>query len=244
MGRCALAGADGNTSWPRSRPSRAACGAAACTAASATRWAWSSLCYLQADDPALFDEMIETVAELCYRAHGGGAGNVRRSTSTSATSGRTSASRSGPLVNPRVFQAEGRPALPAHHRSAARPRHQHRLAGLRRQDRRADPDLVRERRQHHVPDRGRHLERQHRAVAREVRPGTARRRRHGQEGLRLRLCGDRRRGRAPASRWSTWAATSPAPITASRRTPSGRTCSTTASGCARCSAEVICRVCE
>ncbi len=155
-----------------------------------------NLSYLQADDPDLFDEMIGTFADLCYWA----------TEKALETYGDTwdfghfwedICFRSGPLVSPRVLQAESRPAISAHHRSAARPRDQHRLAGLRRQDRRADPHLVRERRQHHVPDRGRHLECQHRAVAGEIRAGTSRRRRHGQEGVRLRLCGDRCRSRAP-----------------------------------------------
>ncbi len=59
------------------------------------------LCYLTADDPALLEEMIETVAELCYRG-------VARALATGIAFDfghfwEDICFKNGPLVNPRVF---------------------------------------------------------------------------------------------------------------------------------------------
>ena len=173
------------------------------------------LSYLTADDPALLEEMIETVAELSYQG-----------TAAALATGipfdyghfwEDICFKNGPLVNPRLFARLVGPHYRRITRSAERPRRQHRLAGLRRHDRQAAPDLARERCEHDVPDRGRHLARQHRAVAGAVWPRTARRGRHGQEGLRLRLRRGRRRDRTAQAAGGRWAATSPARTTDSAR---------------------------
>jgi uroporphyrinogen decarboxylase len=63
-----------------------------------------NLAYLQADDPALFDEMIETVGELCYQC-------VKAAVETGARFDfghfwEDICFKSGPLVNPRAFRAK------------------------------------------------------------------------------------------------------------------------------------------
>jgi len=78
-----------------------------------------NLAYLQVDDPLLFDEMIETVGELCYRC-------VERVLQTGATFDfahfwEDICFKSGPLINPNVFRAKVGP----HYRRITELLHRH-----------------------------------------------------------------------------------------------------------------------
>ena len=139
--------------------------------------------YLLMDDEPLFDEILDTYGELCYRnveyvlKHVGGVFDFAPHVG-------------GHLLQDRPAGGAGR--LPRkvgpHYKRVTDLLKKYGIdivsPGLRWVHRCPGADLAGERRQHHVPDRGRHVEREHRAVAEAVWQGDPRRGRDEQGGLR------------------------------------------------------------
>jgi hypothetical protein len=153
--------------------------------------------YLYSDDPELFQEIIDTVGDLCYRC-------VELALSSGAKFDfahfwEDICFKNGPLIMPVRLRAAGGTALQAHHGPGQPARPRHRVARLRRVHRPARADLAEERREHDVSHRGGDVEREHRSLAREVRARSARGRRDGQAGLREGPGGGRGGGRTPAA---------------------------------------------
>jgi len=139
------------------------------------------LSYLYADDEDLYREIVDTLCGLCYSC---AEGMLQTGTQFDyAHYWEDICFKHGPLVVPGLRRAGG-PLVPEDLAFGGLLRHRHHLPGLRRHDRLPDPHLAPQRRQYHVPHRGRHLGRQHRPLAGEVRQRAPGRGRHGQAGLR------------------------------------------------------------
>ena len=139
--------------------------------------------YLVVDDAPLMDEIITTYADLYYQ--------IIECSLTDRCAVRVRPFLGGYLLQqraagfPRLLPQKGRPPLPPNHQPAEPIWNSNCLTRLRRQNRCADPYLVGERRQYHVPDRGWHVGREFPALAREIRTTDTRRGRDGQKSVRL-----------------------------------------------------------
>ena len=147
------------------------------------------------EDEELFADIVDTYAEMQYQC-------VKTVLETGAKFDfahywEDICFKNGPLMIPAVFDELMGPWYKKV-TDLARPWHRHHLSGLRRPHRPPPPHLAAQRRQHHVSHRGGHVERQHRPLARAVRPPAARRGRHEQDGVPPRPRRRRAGGRAPA----------------------------------------------
>ena len=147
------------------------------------------MAYLMMDDEGLFDEMLQTVGELCYR-------NVKYALESGARFD------FGHFWEDICFQewavdhagcvcGEGGAALSAHYGSVAQTRNRHCLTRLRRLHRCAHSHVGGQWREHDVSDGSGDVEREHRAVAGEVREGDSRRGGDEQGRVCPRSSGDR-----------------------------------------------------
>ncbi len=122
--------------------------------------------YVYCDDEELYDEIIDTVGELCYRV-------AKRILESGVQFDfghfwEDICFKNGPLVIPSVFAEKVGPHYKKITELLRRAQYRHRKSGLRWQDRCADSHLAGEWSEHHVPHRGRNVGGQHRAVEREV----------------------------------------------------------------------------